>query len=135
MENQNKTIQLKIRLSESDYNQIQKNAKAFDQTVSAYIRQCALNTCIVPIDLSIITEHTEKISAYQNAVNHLIYTIRKTGNYTPPDLEYIFERTRDILKIEKRLLELYTLHVDTTEKTVRKAVRDIINSRFDALEK
>lgn len=125
-----KRKQIKIYVTEAELNQIKKNAKVCDQTVSAYVRESALNMCVVPIDLTIIREHTEQISAYQNVVNHLIYTIKRIGDYVPADLEFIFEKTSEILRIEKSLLEQYTRHVDTTEKTVSQTVRRAINERL-----
>ena len=103
----NKKTQLLIRLSEHELLQIQKNASACGKTVSAYIRELALNMCLLELDTSCVTKHTSEISSYRNAITQLIFTIKKTGNYTPADLEYIVNNTNEILKSEKEFLNIY----------------------------
>lgn len=122
--------EIRMRVSEEEYNLIKRNAAACDKTTVAYLRELGLNMCIVPMDLNIITEHTAVITSYRNAVNQLIFTIKKTGNYTPLDLEYILDKTRDILNSEKKLLELYNSHVEQVEKTIPETVTKIVNKNL-----
>lgn len=128
--------EIKMRLSEEEYNQIVKNAKACDKTTVAYLRELGLNMCIVPMDLSIVTEHTSVITSYRNAINQLLFTIKKTGNYTPADLEYILEKTRDLLKAENKFLELYELHLEQQiEKVIPETVTEIVNRNMKKISK
>ena len=125
-----KSSQLLIRLPEKELQQIKKNAAVSNKTVSAYIRETALNMCVINIDNTCITEHTNEISSYRNAINQLIFTIKKTGNYTPVDLEYILEKTNDMLKSEKELLNVYKNSVESEKKLISRTVRNIVKKHI-----
>lgn len=122
--------EIRIRVSTEEYDLIQKNAKACDKTTVAYLRELGLNMCIVPMDLDIIREHTSVITSYRNAINQLIFTIRKTGNYVPLDIEYILEKTRALLNLENKFLEQYISQVEQTKKDIPKIVRKIVNKNL-----
>lgn len=124
-----KDARLEIRLPENELEQIKKNAKACNKTVSAYIREVGLNMAIIQIDNTCITDHTHEITAYKNAIHSLIFTIRKTGNYTPVDLEYIFEKTNELLKTEKEFLQTYLSNIQSIHKQVGRTVRGIVNNK------
>jgi len=126
----NKTTQLLIRLSEDELLQIQNNARACGKTVSAYIRELALNMCLIEHDTSCVTEHTSEISSYRNAINQLIFTIKKTGNYTPADLEYIVTKTTEMLKSEKEFLNIYKNSVKSEKKLIARTIRQIVKENL-----
>lgn len=122
----NKTAQLLIRISEDELEQIKVNAEACGKTVSAYVREAAINMCVLSIDNAPVTKHTNEISSYRNAVNQLVFTIKKTGNYTPADLEYILEKTNEIVRSEKEFLNIYNLFIESTKKMIARSVRRIV---------
>lgn len=126
----NKSTQLLIRLPEDELEQIRINAKVCDKTVSAYIRELALNMCLIENDYSCIERHTAQISAYRNAINQLIFTIKKTGNYTPVDLEYILNKTNEILKSENKFLDMYEKLVESEKKLIARTVRQIVRENI-----
>lgn len=126
----NKTIQIKLLVDEKEHQQINENAKACGKTTSAYVRESALNMCIVNIDNSCITEHTTEISALRNAINQLVFTIKRTGNYTPVDLEYILEKTNEMLNSEKEFLETYRTSVESEKKLIARTVRNIVKNHI-----
>ncbi len=125
-----KNIQLKIRISEDELEQIQNNARACDKTVSAYIRETALNMCVLRPDYKVITDHTAQISAYRNAINQMIYTIKKTEDYVPVDIEYILEKTNLMFKSENEFLNLISESINNNRKTIPKEVRKIVNKKI-----
>lgn len=125
----NKNCQLLIRLSEKELEQIQKNAAACDKTVSAYIRDIAVNMCILTPDNTCVTNHTDEISAYRNAINQLVFTIKKTGNYSSIDLEYILDKTNQILKSEREFLNSYRNSIESEKKLIARTVRNIVKKR------
>ena len=131
IDNESKKIYIKIRVSEAEEKQIKRNAAACDQTVSAYVRESALNMCVVPIDLDIVTKNSEEIEAYRNTITQLVYTIKRTGNYAPADLEYILEKTNQLLKNQKSFLELYATHVEKDIKKVGTSVKNIVSRRLN----
>lgn len=122
--------QLLIRLSDKELLQIKNNALACERSVSAYVRESALNMCILNVDDSCVTNHINEISASRNAINQLVFTIKSTGNYTPVDLEYILEKINEILKSEKIFLNKYDKAVESNKKLISRNVRNIVNKRL-----
>lgn len=127
----NKNIQIKLLVDEHEHQQITDNAKACGKTTSAYMRETALNMCVVNIDNSCIAEHTTEISALRNAINQLVFTIKRTGNYTPVDLEYILEKTNEMLDSEKEFLKTYRTSVESEKKLIAKTVRNMVKKQID----
>lgn len=127
---ENKKTQLLIRLSKKELERIQNNAKSCDKTISAYVRETALNMCVINVDNSCITKHTNEISAYRNAINQLVFTIKKTGNYTPVDLEYILEKTNELLKNEKEFLNTYSKSIESEKKLIARTIRNTIKNQL-----
>lgn len=123
---ENKDIQIKLVVNKNEHEQIKRNAKSCGKTVSAYIRELALNMLILETDTSCITNHTSEISSYRNAINQLIFTIKRTGNYTPADLEYIVGNTNEILKSEKEFLNTYKNSVESEKKLIARTIRQIV---------
>lgn len=127
---ENKNIQIKLVVNKKEHEQIQNNARASGKTVSAYIRELALNMCLIELDTSHITKHTTEISSYRNAINQLIFTIKKTGNYTPADLEYIVDTTNEILKSEKEFLNIYKNSIESEKKLIARNIRQIVKENI-----
>ena len=123
-------VQVNFVVTESELKQIKKNASACDKTLSAYVREVALNMQTIPFDHSIVTLHSNEISAYRNAINTLVYTIKRTGTYTPADLEYILTKTKEILKSEKTFLQNYISFIEETKKLIVKTVRNIVQNHL-----
>ena len=64
------------------------------------------------------------------AAMQLIYTIKKTNNFVPQDLEYILEKTNMILKIQKDSLKNYEEHIHKERKRIKKEIQEIVNERI-----
>lgn len=122
--------QLSIPVPQKEYEQIKRNAQACNQSVSAYLRQNALEMKVVEPDLSIISEHTAETHEHRMAVMQLIYTIKQRGSYTPADLEYILEKTRTILNSHKKFLLQCEKHFAQDRKRVENEVRDNVTKRI-----
>lgn len=121
---------LHIRLSEEELEEIEKNARACDKTVSAYVRKMALDMCTLYVEHECITEHTHELSSYRNAINMLVFTIIKTKNYVPADIEYILEKTNQVMKLEGKFLNQHMDFVDKSDKLIRKTVRQTVNEHL-----
>lgn len=126
----NKNQQLYIRLSEEELEQIQTNAKAAGKTVSAYIRESAIGFCILNCDYKQITDHTHEITSLRNAVNQLVYTIKKTGDYVPADLEYILDKMNEISKSENKFINLMLDEKEKKTKAITREVRKIVREKL-----
>ena len=129
-EKESKDKALHIRLSEGEWEQIEKNARACDKTVSAYVREMALNMCMLYVEEECITEHTYELSSYRNAINMLVFTIIKNKNYVPADIEYILEKTKQVMKSEGKFLNQHMDFVDKSDKLIRKTVRQTVNEHL-----
>lgn len=133
---QNKrTKQILIRVSERELNNINRNARAARRKKSAYIREVAENLMVVNYTCDAIYDHKQTILSLNNAVQRMIYTILKTGEYVPPDLDYIADKMREILDAENQLL---TIINDDREKTrkefrriVRRNIREVLKNEGD----
>lgn len=126
-EKESKDKALHIRLSEGEWEQIEKNARACDKTVSAYVREVARNMCVLDIDHTYLIEHTLKITSLRNAIFDLIFYIRKSGNYTPPDLEYILKKMDEIATLEGDFLDKYSSIYSKMRKMIARTVRQTVN--------
>lgn len=125
-----KNTQLLIRLSEDELEQIQQNATAMNQTVSAYVRYIAKDFCILKYDYDSIFQHTNEITSLRNAINQLVYTIKKTGEYVPADLEYILTKMNEISKSEKEFIGFMLDDEDKKNKAISREVRKIVRAKL-----
>ena len=127
----NRKIQLKIMVSPEENEIIRKNAKACGRTPSAYIREMATNMYVLKNNYKAIEEHTQEISVTRNAINHLVFTIRKTGRYVPPDIEYILEKMKAIFKVENQFLQNILQFQEALREELMKEVQSIVNDHLD----
>lgn len=118
---------LEIRLSENEFDQIQKNAEICGKTVSAYLRDVGCNMCTLNFDYSAIKNHTDTIISLQNAILHLVFTINRSQQYVPPDLEYILEQITSITNLQKEILSSCRVLIQSSEKQIRNTVNRIVN--------
>lgn len=136
MANKNsKTNCIKFSVSEEEEQLIRKNAKACDMVVSAYVREMALNMCVIPLDYSVIVEHTNQLQAYRNVVTQLVFTIIKSSQYMPNDLVAILQTTKELFHSENRFLDLYGDHVDRQRKIVESTVKKTVKKNLRRAEK
>lgn len=125
-----RNIQLKILVSPEENEIIRKNAKACDLIPSAYVRGMALNMYILPCDYTIITEHSKEISGIRNAITQLVFTIRKRRDYVPMDLEYILERMKEIIKLQKQFLQDFRRFEDRFRDEMEQTVRTVVQEHL-----
>lgn len=124
------TVQVKCYLTESELDQIQQNAKAMDKTVSAYIREISKNFCVLKYDYESILKHTHEITSLRNAINQLVYTIKKTGEYVPADLEFILDKMNEISKSEKEFVGFMLNDKEKKTKAISREVRKIVREKL-----
>ena len=117
---------LEIRLSEDEFDQIQKNAEICGKTVSAYLRDVGCNMCTLNFDYSAIENHTDTIISLQNAILHLVFTINRSQQYVPPDL---VEQITSITNLQKEILSSCRVLIQSSEKQIRNTVNRIVNQK------
>lgn len=128
--------QIKLIVSDEEQLQIKKNARAAGKTVSAYMRETSLNFFVFDCDNSdVINDHIHEISALRNSINQLIYTIEKTGDYYPAELETIHELMVEIMSSEKSFLTMMEKDIAKRRKIVKTQVNAVVQERLKAIEK
>ena len=125
-----KTEQLLVRVSYRDLQIIKNNAKAVDKTVPAFLRDLGVNFCVLKWEYQTIINHAHEILATKNAINQLVYSIRKTGEYVPADLEYIILKLDEIAKSEKQFVERMLVDQEQKTKNVARSARRIIRQHL-----
>lgn len=129
-------IQIKFPVTEDEKEQIENNAKAFNKTVSAYIREVALNVNKISFENTSGTEFIDEISSLRNAINHLIFAIiKKPEYYVPTDLEHILKKINDVFKVQARFVEENRVCMERIEKAVPETIKKEVNNRIDASKK
>lgn len=128
--------QIKLIVSDEEQLQIKKNARAVGKTVSAYMRETSLNFFVFDCDNSdIINDHIHEISSLRNSINQLIYTIEKTGDYYPAELETIHELMVEIMSSEKSFLTMMEKDIAKRRKIVKTQVNAVVEERLKTIEK
>ncbi len=125
------SMDLHIRLSEEEYQIIEKNAKAADKTISAYVRYVSCNMCMLQFDYSCVEEHTHQLSVIKNAIIQLTFTIIKSRKCVPADLEYIHDKLNEVFKTENEFLESYSKIKKNEQKLLSKTVKKIVKETLE----
>lgn len=97
--------EIRIRVTESEYDNIVQHAKKNKMQVAPYIRMVAQNPTVVQCDYSIIAAHTKEIGDVRSSINRLIYTIEASNNYLPREIKSIVEMINGIFESENKLLQ------------------------------
>ena len=100
-----RTKEIRIMVSDEEYERILRNAKRAGMQSAPYIRVVAQSPTIVNYDYSVIGNHTKEIAEIRNCINRLIFTIEATNNYLPKDIHTIVSLMQEIFKSENRLLK------------------------------
>ena len=103
----NKTKVIQFRVNESEYRKLKNDADNIGQSISAYTRRCAFHQYTLCVNYDEIERHTHEISEIKSAVNRLIYTLVRSGNYYPADIENILKLLNEINNSEKKLIKLF----------------------------
>lgn len=123
--------QVKTYVSPEEYGQIQRNAKACGKTVSAYLRETALNMAVINIDDSNATLRTEAVCATFEEISQLVYKIMRNDTYVPADLTYVLEKAKEMIKVEKSILKEQQEHIDHISKKICQTVEDIVQKKIN----
>lgn len=128
-------VQIKFSVNEEEKLRVHMNARAADRSVSAFVKEMALDMCIIKFGPDkIIDNHIAEISALRNGIFQLIYTIEKTGDYFPADLETIRELMQKISESEKRFLQMIEVENTKERKILKSQVESTVNERLDELQ-
>lgn len=130
----NKTEMISLRFRSDELEQVRKNARALGMTTSAFIRCTACDLLVYRYQHQVVSDHTHQLTALRNAINQLIYSICKTGEYVPSDLEYILDKMDEISVSENKLRLHLMDKQDDYDRAFKQEVRRIIRQRLESLE-
>lgn len=100
-----RTKEIRICVTEEEYETIHKCAQDANIQLSPYIRTVAMNPIIRNYDFGAVCNHTKEIAEIRNCINRLIFTIVATNNYLPKEIETIVNLMNEIFESENRLLK------------------------------
>ena len=96
--------EIRIKVNESEYENIKLNADILEMQIAPYIRRVAQNPNIINCNYSAIERHTQQVGQIVNSVNQLIFTIEVNNDYQPKEIEGIVEYIKEIWETENKLL-------------------------------
>ena len=99
-----RTKEIRIRVTEQEYNAICEQAKIQKMQIGPYIRTVAKNPIILKFDYSIISEHTKELAEIRTSINRLIYTIDAANYYLPKEIASIVSLMEAAFESENQLL-------------------------------
>ncbi len=102
-----KSRTIHFRVDEREYERLKDGAEKSGKSVPVYTRDCALNQYKLCVNYDEIEQHTKEISEIKSAVNRLIYTLVRSGNYYPADMESLMKLLNEINESEKKLIKLF----------------------------
>lgn len=120
---ENRTETIHFRVSKNEYEQAKNNAKEHGEMLSEYARRCIINPYSLSVNYDEIEEHTRQIMEIKQAVNLLIGTLVKSGNYYPNDFENLSALLKDISDNEAKLIKLFR----KSEVKLRKELEKIVS--------
>lgn len=124
---ENKTEIIKFRVTKTEYKEIEKCAVQHGKSLTAYAKEYTLNPYSLSVNYDEIEEHTKQITEIKQAVNLLIGTLVKSGNYYPNDVENLLKSANEIVESEKNLIKLFRKNETKLRKELEKIVSE--NSR------
>lgn len=98
---------IQFRVSEDEYKKLKNDADNTGKNVSAYARERTFNPYNLYINYDEIEQHTQEILEIKSLISSLIYTLVRSGNYYPADIENILKRLNEISDSEKKLIKLF----------------------------
>ena len=95
-------MQVCFPLDPEDYDRLKKAADAEGLSMSAYCRQMALHGKIIRLDTSAWFHFLEEYGPTKQLLRQILFTIYKTGQYTPADLAQIQNCVDHLTELSKK---------------------------------
>ena len=125
--------EIRIRVTEEEYDIIATQANACDMQVAPYIRMVAQRPIVYKFNYAVIAEHTREVARIRTSINRLIFTIDASNNYLPRDIDSVVMHMNEIFKSENQLLatlrnertRLYEANRAAAKKKRKKATQEL----------
>lgn len=130
-----KPRQILVKLSEEEYEIIQQNAKAANKTPAAFMRELGMNFMIIQWNYQPLEIQNQKITEIKNVLSALVYTIIKSGEYVPTDLEFIQKTMDELTESQANFYQSMLQDREEKSKIIKAEVRKIIEKKLKDLSK
>lgn len=125
---ENEQIHLRIKKEEKEC--IQNIAKLCGMTVTAYMKNSALNTSPIIINRDVVLQHTDEISKLKQQINLFIETVVDSGQCASIDIENVILLLEEIVKLENTFLS----EIRREEERIKRYVKKIINENIKKMK-
>lgn len=125
-----KKVSFRFYLQEDESAQIRAKAKACGLTTSKFIREAALNSCVIKTDYSEILNNLKKVHELTNIVYKLGYTMSKTGEFIPVNFETMMKKMEEI---NKNFIDI-SFKISEQDEKIKKEIRQEIRKNKKNLQ-
>ena len=125
-----KKVSFRFYLQEDESAQIRAKAKACGLTTSKFIREAALNSCVIKTDYSEILNNIKIVHELTNIVYKLGYTMSKTGEFIPVNFETMMKKMEEI---NKNFIDI-SFKISEQDEKIKKEIRQEIRKNKKNLQ-
>lgn len=117
--------QVKFFCDPDEYEIIQAHAKSSGKSVSAYLRDVAVQGCVFNIDYNAIRNHTNELSLIKNKQNAIIKYLLSNYEVMPQDIETMISLLEEIRDSENKLLRSHTNECSNRYAKIKRYLKEI----------
>jgi len=115
--------QINIKVSDEEYDLINANAALLDKTITAYVKELALNQNIINYDFETLQKHTEEISNIKQGLNQIVITMIQNGDIYSGDMNTILSVIQELTDSEKEIKSQLRKERESNRKYLKKCVQ------------
>lgn len=115
--------QINIKVSDEEYDLINANAALLDKTITAYVKELALNQNIINYDFETLQKHTEEISNIKQVLNQIVIKMIQNGDIYSGDMNTILSVIQELTDSEKEIKSQLRKERESNRKYLKKCVQ------------
>lgn len=115
--------QINIKVSDEEYDLINANAALLDKTITAYVKELALNQNIINYDFETLQKHTEEISNIKQVLNQIVITMIQNGDIYSGNMNTILSVIQELTDSEKEIKSQLRKERESNRKYLKKCVQ------------
>ena len=115
--------QINIKVSDEEYDLINATAALLDKTITAYVKELALNQNIINYDFETLQKHTEEISNIKQVLNQIVITMIQNGDIYSGDMNTILSVIQELTDSEKEIKSQLRKERESNRKYLKKCVQ------------
>lgn len=127
------TQQVNFRVTPDEYTLIKANAESLKRTLTAYLREVAINKMVIDYNYRALLKHAETINRIRSDLNYLIHMLNRTGKIYPADINRLIDLLEELTDTERKLLQDTQKERAALRKYVKKVLSANINHEPDTL--